>query len=454
MTIDPLQARNGNALKHGLSSKSHFPHHAQQLIAQIELDLDALYQPESDKERHALQELAVAYWQNQETDRFHQARIEKEARIAANLYDHQQIEKFHENQKLWNNSPQFARDLLGNTSLGALFFEKIWSDIAGSLESLNSQREMTLEQAWNAAQSEKSFADVARISSEGLWIFARFLALSNDPEAEISDWIERSHASSSKSAARQANQYRNHAPDPETAKMQLLAMAKERSAFWSDKARQLNLENDYEKTQFCQNACGLGLGNSKLMNEAQLALRYRNSTQVRVDKAIRRIEALQKGRELNRHRLLQANEREARRHERLNHRPYNLSEIENWEALQVQKNGPVPSAYESIQQRNLYESGFITDPETETDVETDAKTDSVESVQYSTVQSFEPKKQNEHETTGAMSYSFMTWPDSEFRDPNVKRARVELQKITNESEAEQYCIHFNMELNRRRSKQS
>ncbi len=99
MTIDPLQARNGNAIKHGLSSKSHFPHHAQQLIAQIELDLDALYQPESDKERHALQELAVAYWQNQETDRFHQARIEKEARIAANLYDHQQIEKFHENQK-------------------------------------------------------------------------------------------------------------------------------------------------------------------------------------------------------------------------------------------------------------------------------------------------------------------------------------------------------------------
>ena len=428
-----------NALKHGLSSKKYLPVHALPAISLLELQLIELHQPETDEEGYVIHELSIAYWQKQENDRIHCLTVENENRIAGDIFERQQFLKFHQDQAQWRQFPQFGRDILARTYLGAQLFQQIWSEIAHSLS--NDTSEMTLEQAWNAALIEKSFPDIQKINEDGWWIFSRFLASSSSPEDEIKDWIGRSNATASRSAERLVNQQILKAPNSELSKTELLKRALENVEIWADIEEYLSTKHEEEKAVFAQTAIGMGLGDEKLMAASKLALRYRTSAQARVDKLQRRLDALCRGRERERHRLIQATERESRRQQKQNDRRYSQAGMELWEADQVSKNGPIPSAYESIQNRSVYEVGIPT--------RMDDESDSPETLQHPSVQSYAAPVQNEIQESETPGNIFQSWPDSDFTGPWNERARRLMSQIKGEDEAQKCCDDFRNEKIRR-----
>ena len=428
-----------NAVKHGLSSKMYLPDHALEAISQLELQLIDLYQPETETESHVVRELSVAYWQKQENDRIHGLAVEKEVRIASDVFESQQLLKFHQDQAQWRLFPQFGRDILARTYLGAQYFQQIWNDIAQSL--CPDISEMTLDQAWNAALTEKSFANIQKINHDGWWIFARFLAASRSPDHQIKDWIDQSGSTASLSAEPLARQQLNKVSDPDSSKQELLERARIRAGEWSAIADNLLIQHEFEKAQFAQTAVGMGLGDDKLTAASKLTHRYRASAQSLVDKLQRRIDALQKGRELERYRRIQADARESRIQQKQNERRYTYAGTELWEADQVAKNGAIPSAFESIQRRAVYETGIA--------VETTPETFSMDSPQYPAVQSFMEPDQNGIQGQEIREDEFQNWPDSDFTDPDSSRARMIMSQIKVNHEAEQYCEKFMAEKIRR-----
>ena len=433
----PMSA--SNALKHGLSSKKYLPEHALEAISQLEFELIELYQPETDNESHVVRELSVAYWQKQENDRIHSLAVENEIRISSDLFERQKLLKFHQDQAQWREFPQFGRDILARTYLGAQYFQQIWSEIASSLS--HDTSEMTLDQAWNAALIEKSFPNIQKINPDGWWIFARFIASSGSPDHEIKDWIVRSGPISSLSAERMANQQLLKTPDPTLSKNELLKKALENTEIWTEIEDYLYTKHLEEKALFAQTAIGMGLGDDKLMAASKLALRYRSTAQSLVDKLQRRLEALRKGREQQRYRLLQATERENRRQQKQNDRRYSPAGVELWEADQVQKYGPIPSAYESSQNKSVYETGIET--------QIDQKTDQNDKPQVLSVQGDEAPEQNGIQEQKTTENIFQSWPDSDFTDPWNDRARTVLGQIRVSDEAQKCCDDFRNEKIRR-----
>ena len=421
-----------NALKHGLSSKKYLPVQALPAITLLELQLIELHQPETDEEEYVIHELSIAYWKKQENDRIHSLAVENENRIASDIFERQQFLKFHQDQAQWRQFPQFGRDILARTYLGAKLFQQIWAGIATSLSA--DVPEMTLEQAWNAALIEKSFPDIQKINEDGWWIFSRFLASSSSTEDEIKDWIVRSDATASRSAERLVNQQILKAPNPELSKTELLEKALENVEIWAEIEEYLSTKHDEEKAAFAQTAIGMGLGDEKLMAASKLALRYRTSAQTLVDKLQRRLDALCRGRERERHRLIQATERESRRQQKQNDRRYSQAGMELWEADQVAKNGPIPSAYESIQNRSVYEVGIPT--------RMDEETDFPEMLQHPFVQSYAAPVQNEIQDWKTSGNIFQSWPDSDFTGPWNERARRLMSQIKGENEAQKCCDDF------------
>jgi hypothetical protein len=438
----PMSA--SNALKHGLSSKKYLPEHALEAISQLEFEFIELYQPETDNESHVVRELSVAYWQKQENDRIHSLAVENEIRISSDLFERQKLLKFHQDQAQWREFPQFGRDILARTYLGAQYFQQIWSEIASSLS--HDISEMTLDQAWNAALIEKSFPNIQKINPDGWWIFARFIASSGSPDHEIKDWIVRSGPISSLSAERMANQQLLKTPDPTLSKNELLKKALENTEIWTEIEDYLYTKHLEEKALFAQTAVGMGLGDDKLMAASKLALRYRSTAQSLVDKLQRRLEALRKGREQQRYRLLQATERENRRLQKQNDRRYSPAGVELWEADQVQKYGPIPSAYESSQNKSVYETGIET--------QIDQNTGKNDKPQVLSVQGYEAPEQNEIQEQKTTENIFQSWPDSDFTDPWNDRARTVLGQIRVSDEAQKCCDDFRNEKIRRLGKGS
>ena len=115
--------------------------------------------------------------------------------------------------------------------------------------------------------------------------------------------------------------------------------------------------------------------------------------------------------------------------------------MELWEADQVSKNGPIPSAYESIQNRSVYEVGIPT--------RMDVETDSSEMSQHPSVQVYVTPVQNETKELKTPGNIFQSWPDSDFTGPWNERARRLMSQIKDEDEAQKCCDDFRNEKIRR-----
>jgi hypothetical protein len=434
----------GNAVKHGLSSKLYMPAHAQEPICQIEEELIRIFSPESETESHIVRELSVAYWKRQEHDRLHSLRVEQETRVAGELFDRQQETKFREDLSNLNQGPQFFRDILGRTYLGAMYFRNLWSQISDSLSPSGSG--MTLNQAWNAALSEQSPAHVQEINSQGWWIFERFLASSLCPQEQADEWLRQSGTKESKCDALHANHHLKNAPDSGQSKTELQIRARERLTHWSGVEDQLKPEYDLEKNRFGMMSMGLGLGDKELMNESRLALRYWTTAQRIVEKLERRLETLKKGRELQRHRVLQAELRETNQRERQNNRRYSKTGMELWESDQVQKYGAIPTAYESFKNLDLIENGYQTESESVSKApETEVEPIEISQSQHMTVQRVMTPVQNESNLLKGVQMAFHEWPDEDFTDPTNEKAFRLLAEIVDENEAVSFCLKFSAE---------
>ena len=134
-------------------------------------------------------------------------------------------------------------------------------------------------------------------------------------------------------------------------------------------------------------------------------------------------------------------ERESRRQQKQNDRRYSQAGMELWEADQVAKNGPIPSAYESIQNRSVYEVGIPT--------RMDDESDFPEMLQHPSVQSYAAPKQNEIQESETPGNIFQSWPDSDFTGPWNERARTLMSQIKGEDEAQKCCDDFRNEKIRR-----
>ena len=438
----------GNAVKHGLSSKVYLPAHAQEPIGQIEEELIQIYSPESATESHIVRELSVAYWKRQEHDRLHSLRVEQEMKGAGELFDRQQQVKFQGDLFSLSQSPLLFCHVFGRTYLGAKFFRNLWSQISDSLSPNGSG--MTLNQAWNAILSEQSPAHVQEIGSNGWWIFERFVASSPCPQEQIDEWLSQSGAKASKCAAHHANHHWQNAPDSGQSKTELQIRAKERLTYWSGVEDQLKPEYELEKNRFGMMSMGLGLGDKELMNESRLALRYWTTAQRIVEKLEGRLETLKKGRELQRHRVLQAELRETKQRERQNNRRYSKTGMELWEADQVQKFGPVPTAYESFKNLDVIENGYLTETESfdhnvSKVAETVAEPIEIVQAQHLSVQRFMTLVQNESTLVEGVQVAFHEWPDEDFTDPTYEKAVRLLAEIVDEDEAVSFCLKFSAE---------
>ena len=195
---------------------------------------------------------------------------------------------------------------------------------------------------------------------------------------------------------------------------------------------------------------GLGLGDKELMNESRLALRYSTTAQRIVEKLEGRLETLKKGRELQRHRVLQAELRETKQRERQNNRRYSKTGMELWEADQVQKFGPVPTAYESLKNLDVIENGYLTETESfDHNVSKVAETvvEPIEIVQeqHLSVQRFMTLVQNESNLVEGVQVAFHEWPDEDFTDPTYEKAVRLLAEIVDEDEAVSFCLKFSAE---------
>jgi hypothetical protein len=444
----------GNAVTHGLSGKVHMPVHAQESIRQIEAELIQMHRPESETESHIVRELSVAYWKRQEHDRLHTLKVEQEMENADDHFVHQQQVKFQGGLLSLRQDPQFFRDILGRTYLGAIYFRQLWSQISDSLNADGSG--MTLNQAWNAALSEQSPAHVQEINSQGWWIFERFLASSLCPQEQTAEWLVQSGAKESKCESLHASHHLKNAPDSGQSKLELQIRANERVTYWSGVEDRLKPGYEMAKHRFGMMSMGLGQGDKDLMNDSKLALRYWTTAQRSVEKLEGRLDTLKKGRELQRHRLLQSEIRENNRRERQNNRRYNKAGMELWEADQVQKHGPIPTAYESFKNLDLIENGYLTDSETfDQNVcktpEIVSEPVEIDRPQHLSVQSVMTPVQNGSHPSGSVPVAFHEWPDRDFTDPMNETAYRLLAKIEDENDAISFCLEFSAEQFRRRN---
>ena len=191
---------------------------------------------------------------------------------------------------------------------------------------------------------------------------------------------------------------------------------------------------------------GLGLGDKELMNESRLALRYWTTAQRIVEKLERRLETLKKGRELQRHRVLQAELRETNQRERQNNRRYSKTGMELWESDQVQKYGAIPPAYESFKNLDLIENGYQTESEPVSKApETEVEPIEISQSQHLTVQRVMTPVQNESNLLKGVQVGFHEWPDEDFTDPKNEKAFRLLAEIVDENEAVSFCLKFSAE---------
>ncbi|MBI1323808.1 hypothetical protein GC170_11585 [bacterium] len=284
-----------NALRHGMTARRFVaPDQADRFDA-IRAHLFAVYEPASTEEVHCLEELALAQAQLYDVEVAAWERLEWEKSHARERFDRRMRDQFAKDLAACRENPFIWLDILAMTWLGTTHMAQVWAEIADHLE--RSPTSCPLDRIRDAVASQKSEFDVDRICFDGRWILQRHLAIAPDPQTELEAWLKCTCTGTDEPRDDQRSHARwllDHAPDPATARRELLAKAVAERDRWALKANDLRSRYETDRDLAADRAVFYVPADEKATRESRLALRYLTAARNRVDKLDRRFEALRK----------------------------------------------------------------------------------------------------------------------------------------------------------------
>ncbi len=291
----PCDEPAANALRHGMTATRFVPPEQNARRLAIRSRLIAIYRPESREEIHCVDELALAEAQLYDIEAAAWKRFDWERAHARERFDRRMRDQLDKDLAAWHANPFLWRDILAMTWLGASHLARVWAEIADTLA--NSESACPLERIFDAVASQESPFDVDNICFQGIWIIQRHLATTPDPQAEIERWFELTCDKNHKPRPDQRSRARwflDHAPDPATARRELLAKAMSECDRWTLQANDLRSRYETDREHAADRAVGFVPSDEKSTRESRLTLRYLIAARNRVEKLERRLEALKK----------------------------------------------------------------------------------------------------------------------------------------------------------------
>ena len=282
-----------NAVKHGLTSRSFVPDHARAFVEEIRQDLTALHNPQTREETNLVAELAVARWQNYEHDRRFYEREAYEKSIADGLFMDQATDKCRQNLAGLPTSPMLNQFRLAQSYLGVLHLQSFFQT---AVATLSENLPISFQQITNCVNAMGDDWRLETLSSQAGHLMRLHLALVENPEEEIAQWVAESQPASEVRASQLAHYHHAHAPDAATARADLLARLGRELAKLTEQVEPLRQQFEEQRSLFQGAYAGFGLQDPKATRAAMLAMRYRTAAYNRLARLEKELETLQKDR--------------------------------------------------------------------------------------------------------------------------------------------------------------
>lgn len=300
-----------NAVKHGFCATKYVAVEIALLAEAIRLDLIETHVPVSKEELDAIAELALNKARLFELEKAFHARQKVDRERARENDDRQDRRRFLSDLADWKANPSVYFDLLGDTLLGAAYFERLWSIIADSFR--DDGPGPAAQQVRQAVMISGSRWEVSEITADGAWVMARFMKSSLEPTVELDKWIADSAGASDR---KRAEWHVARAPERAVSRSELKAKAEEERRRWSLRSKELRSHYETGDDRSADAFVGILPGDKEQAEEFRLILRYLTAARNRVDRLERRLDSLKKGRAIAAYRADRDAHRETRRHER------------------------------------------------------------------------------------------------------------------------------------------
>ena len=282
-----------NAVKHGLTSRTFVPDHARDFVESIKLDLTALHQPQPGEESNLVAELAVALWQNYEHDRRFYEREAYEQATADEVFFEQATDKCRDDLDGLRTNPMLNQLRLGQSYLGSLHLQGLFQS---AVATLSQGMPISFQQISCCINAMGEDWRLDTLSNQASHLMGLHLALVEEPEEEIAQWVAESQPASEVRADSLARHHHAHAPAAELARTELLARLGRELAEVAGRISHLKEQFEERRRLFKAANAGFGLHDPKATRAAMLAMRYRTAAYNRSARLEKELERRQKER--------------------------------------------------------------------------------------------------------------------------------------------------------------
>ena len=281
----------GNAVRHGLAGTRHVPKEALEQLQQIEADLIAIKNPETNEDYETVRDMSVAMWQVGEHHRQYVEHLAMQQARAEEIFATKAKESFRTLLTDWQADPSGNIDAMSHSYLGAKHLAEIWKAVAESLgpDGVGISLEMTCA----AVMAEGVSPSPDKIYGDGAWIMKRYLASTSSPVESVAEWVDHFGLRKSKNVVDRAEKVYLSAPDAGTSAHELHKRAQEKYQYWDNLMQKRRKDYDLAKVQFAQANAGNGMGDKEMENQVRLMHRYRTAAQNRVDRFDRKLKNVQ-----------------------------------------------------------------------------------------------------------------------------------------------------------------
>lgn len=280
-----------NALKHGLTSRTFVPDHARPFVEEIRQELVAIHDPKSGDESRLVAELAVALWQNYEHDRQFYERQAYEETIADQVFAAQAQESLDEILETIRTNPMLGQLRLAVSHIGSAHVKSLFDN---AIATLSQELPLSFQQISDCINALGLDWRLDRLSAQAGVLMGLHLALVDDPETEIRQWVADSQPASEKRADSAARHYHAHAPQAQLARRELIARLTDERAQVTARLDTLQQQNENRRLLFKSANAGYGLDDPRATRSAMLAQRYRTAAfnrSVRIQKELKALQA-------------------------------------------------------------------------------------------------------------------------------------------------------------------
>ena len=280
-----------NAVKHGLTSRTFVPDHARAMVEEIRLELAAVHEPKSGEENQLVAELAIALWQNYEHDRKFYERQAYEETIADTVFNDQAQNAFESHLKNLPTTPLLLHRRLTESCLGSLHLQGLFQS---ALEALSNDHPLSFQQITDCMNAIGLDWRLDSLSAGAGPLMGLHMALVDDPEKEILQWLEASQPRSPQRAESVARHYHAQAPNTEVARRELLTRLGAELEQVTSRIHTLEEAQEHRRRLFKSANAGYGLDDPRATRSAMLAQRYRTAAfnrSVRIQNELKSLQA-------------------------------------------------------------------------------------------------------------------------------------------------------------------